>query len=312
MDGRPSSMALLPTVRKRTADLLAANAALVEERTRQAALIKQFQEARSELLQSERMASIGQLAAGVAHEINNPVAFVKSNLTSLARYVDNLLELLAAYERIENQVPESARAEVDRLRRELDLTFLRADIDTLLTESADGLRRLKRIVVDLQAFSHVDGAEWQWANLERGLESTLNVVWNEIKCKADVIREYGGIPEIECVPSQINQVFMNLLLNAAQAIEERGRVTLRTGADDERVWVEVADTGKGIAPEHLSRIFDPFFTTKPGGKGVGLGLSLSYRIVKKHCGHVEVTSEPGKGSLFRVTLPRHAGYAQAV
>jgi len=166
------------------------------------------------------------------------------------------------------------------------------------------LQRVTRIVQDLKDFSHVDESERMWANLEQGLESTLNVVWNEIKYKAEVIREYAGIPEIECLPSQINQVFMNLLVNAGQAIEEQGHITLRTGQDEDNVWVEVADDGQGIQPEHLERIFEPFFTTKPVGKGTGLGLSLSYGIVRKHGGHIEVESPAGKGTCFRVVLPK--------
>jgi signal transduction histidine kinase len=135
------------------------------------------------------------------------------------------------------------------------------------------------------------------------MDSTLNVVWNELKYKTEVIKEYAGLPEIECIPSQINQVFMNLLMNAAQAIEQQGQIIIRTGQEREQVWVEVQDTGQGIKPEHLSRIFDPFFTTKPVGKGTGLGLSLSYGIINKHHGRIEVQSEEGRGTSFRIWLP---------
>jgi len=165
-------------------------------------------------------------------------------------------------------------------------------------------------VQDLKDFSHVDEADKQWANLERGLDSTLNVARNEIKYKADVVKEYAGIPDIECIPSQLNQVFMNLIVNAAQAIGERGTITVRTGVEQQHVWVEVCDTGCGIPKDHLARIFDPFYTTKPVGQGTGLGLSLSYGIVQHHHGSIEVTSEPGQGSRFRVTLPiQYAGGA---
>ena len=159
----------------------------------------------------------------------------------------------------------------------------------------------------MKEFSHVDEPELQWSNLEQGLDSTLSIVWDEISSKAEVVKEYAGIPEIECMPAQLNQVFMNLLLNAMQAIEGHGRITIRTGQDgNEDVWVEVEDTGKGIKPEHLKRIFDPFFTTKPTGSGIGLGLSLSYGIVQKHGGRIEVKSSPDKGSVFRVVLPQHS------
>ena len=187
----------------------------------------------------------------------------------------------------------------------MDFPYLIEDIPCLLKESQDGLARVTRIVQDLKDFSHVDESEWQHANLEQGMDSTLNVVSNEIKYKAKVIKEYSGIPEVYCMSSQINQVFMNLLMNAAQAIEKEGTITIRTGTSGDDVWVEVEDTGKGIEPEHINRIFDPFFTTKPVGKGTGLGLSLSYGIVRKHHGRIEVNSQIGKGSLFKVWLPLH-------
>lgn len=183
------------------------------------------------------------------------------------------------------------------------LAFLIEDIPSLLKESQDGLARVKRIVQDLKDFSHVDESNWQHANLEQGMDSTLNVVANEIKYKAQVVKEYCRLPDVECMPSQLNQVFLNLLMNAAQAIDNKGIITVRTGLAGDEVWVEVEDTGKGIAPENLHRIFDPFFTTKPIGKGTGLGLSLSYRIVQKHRGRIEVKSEVGKGTTFRVCLP---------
>ena len=304
---RESRDQLEERVRERTADLMAANASLLAEKVRQEVLIKKLEEAQNQLLQSEKMASIGQLAAGVAHEINNPIGFVNSNLGTLKRYIDDILRLLTAYERVEESLVNEARQDIRTLKQEIDTDYLREDIGNLLLESLDGLQRVKRIVQDLKNFSHVDNAEREWANLEAGLESTLNVVWNELKYKAKVVKEYGAVPQIECFPSQLNQVFMNLLINAAHAIDEHGQITIRTGHSDETVWVEVEDTGKGIAPEHLGRIFEPFFTTKPVGKGTGLGLSLSYGIVNKHGGHIDVASELGKGSRFRVVLPRHPG-----
>jgi signal transduction histidine kinase len=215
-----------------------------------------------------------------------------------------MLRLLAAYERIEGSLVNEALQNITHLKQEINIGYLRGDIGDLLTESLDGLERVRRIVKDLKDFSHVGELEQQSANLESGLDSTLNVVWNEIKYKADVVKEYAGIPEINCIASQLNQVFMNLLINAVQAIEDHGRITIRTGHDEKNVWVEVEDTGKGIKPEQLGKIFDPFFTTKSVGMGTGLGLSLSYGIVKKHNGRIEVKSELGKGTCFRVFLPR--------
>ncbi|MBU0752678.1 MAG: PAS domain-containing protein [Gammaproteobacteria bacterium] len=289
------------TARKQVED------ALHREKADQAALIKRLEEAHNQLLQSEKMASIGQLAAGVAHEINNPIGFVSANLGSLGKYVEQLFAVLAAYEAVRVQLPADSQAVADvaAAEKEADLAYLKEDIPALLKESLDGITRVRRIVQDLKDFSHVDSGEWQWADLHQGLDSTLNVVNNEIKYKAEVVKEYGDLPRVECLGSQINQVFMNLLVNAAHAIQERGVITVRTGSAGEEVWVEVADTGSGIPPDNLKRIFDPFFTTKPIGKGTGLGLSLSYGIVQKHHGRIEVSSELGKGTTFRVTLPVH-------
>ena len=292
-------------VRERTAELQAANASLEAEKLHQQELIKKLEEAQNQLLQSEKMASMGQLAAGVAHEINNPVGFVNSNLGTLQRYVNDLLRMLDAYEKAELTLAENVLQDIRQLKQDIDTTYLREDIADLLTESLDGLQRVKRIVQDLKDFSHVDRAELEWADLEKGLDSTLNVVWNELKYKAKVIKEYAHPPSIECLPSQLNQVFMNLLVNAAHAIQTTGEITIRTGFDPQYVWVEVEDTGQGIPAENLTRIFEPFFTTKPVGKGTGLGLSLSYGIVKKHGGQIEVKSEMGKGTSFKVVIPRN-------
>ncbi|MBU1424739.1 MAG: response regulator [Gammaproteobacteria bacterium] len=306
---RKSHDELEERVRQRTAELTNANTQLQAEKAAQEELIGKLAEAHSQLLQSEKMASIGQLASGVAHEINNPIGFVNSNMGSLQRYMQDLLKLLSEYENAEQQLPEETRAALAGIKQQVDVAYLRNDVANLLSESMEGLQRVKHIVQDLKDFSHVDKQEKQWASLEQGLDSTLNIVWNELKYKADVVKEYAGIPQIECIPAQLNQVFMNLLMNAVQAIDEHGRITIRTGTDGDDVWVEVEDSGRGIEPEHLSRIFDPFFTTKPVGSGTGLGLSLSYSIVQDHGGRIEVKSAPGQGSVFRVVLPLHAAAA---
>ncbi|MEI8170786.1 MAG: ATP-binding protein [Rhodoferax sp.] len=301
---RESSRLLEQRVLDRTADLNAVNGKLQQEKDSQAQLIKRLEETQNQLMQSERMASIGQLAAGVAHEINNPVGFVNSNLGSLQGYVTDMLRLLSVYEQAESSLTVATLQEIKQLKADIDVEFLREDIVSLLAESLDGVKRVTRIVQDLKNFSHVDESERQWADLEVGMESTLRVVWNELKYKAEVVKEFAGVAQIECFPFQLNQVFMNLLVNASHAIEVHGTITLRTGQDESQVWVEVQDTGKGIKPENLSRIFEPFFTTKPVGKGTGLGLSLAYGIVKKHNGRIEVKSEVGQGSTFRVILPK--------
>ncbi|HJV52287.1 MAG TPA: ATP-binding protein [Noviherbaspirillum sp.] len=285
-------------VAQRTAELQNANLEL--RRTN-----RELAEAHNQLLQSEKMASIGQLAAGVAHEINNPVGFVNSNLSTLIDYVQRLLQVIDAYEKSESvlaQAPDALDA-VRALRKQVDLDYVKEDVFSLLSESQEGVLRVKNIVQDLKDFSHVGTAEWQLADLHAGLNSTLNIVNNEIKYKATVVKEYGELPPVECLPLELNQVFMNLLVNAAHAIERFGEITVRTGWEGGEVWIDIGDNGSGIAPENLGRIFDPFFTTKPVGKGTGLGLSLSYSIVQKHHGRIDVDSELGRGTRFRVWLP---------
>jgi len=267
-----------------------------------------LQVAQDQLMQSEKLASIGQLAAGVAHEINNPVGYVFSNFGTLERYLADLFRVLTAYEQAEPLLAGTpAAASLSALRAEVELDFLKEDVPTLMAESREGISRVRKIVQDLKDFSHVDARqEWEWADLHRGIDSTLNIVNNEIKYKAEVVKQYGDLPEVQCLPTELNQVFMNLLVNAAHAVrKERGTITIRTGRTDGDAWVEVEDDGTGISKEDLSRVFDPFFTTKPVGKGTGLGLSLSYGIVKKHHGRLEVESERGVGTRFRMTIPVH-------
>ncbi len=262
--------------------------------------------AQARLMQSEKLASIGQLAAGVAHEINNPVGYVFSNIGMLEKYVADLFRVLAAYEAAEPLLAgsEQGRA-LAALRQEVELDFLKQDIAALMGETLEGVCRVRKIVQDLKDFSHVDTRQdWEWTDLHKGIESTLNIVNNEIKYRCDVRRAYGELPEVQCLASEMNQVFMNLLVNAAHSMtRERGTIDVRTGHEGDQVWVEVEDDGCGIAPENLSRIFDPFFTTKAVGKGTGLGLSLAYGIVRKHGGRIDVDSEPGRGTRFRVTIP---------
>ncbi|MDY7228867.1 ATP-binding protein [Hyalangium rubrum] len=292
-------------LRTELADRQRAQQALLKEKAEQEALIKKLEDTHSQLVQSEKMASIGQLAAGLAHEINNPVGFVNSNLGTLHDYVNGLLELTAAFEKEEEGLSEAARQRLAELKKRVELSFVREDAPALLTESSEGLRRVRQIIRDLTDFSHVDDPHWQNTDLHKGLESTLNIVHNEVRYVADVHKEYGELPEVECLPSQLNQVFLNMLVNAAQAIKgKRGTITVRTGRPDEaHVFIEIADNGEGISPENLKRIFNPFFTTKPVGKGTGLGLSVSYGIVAKHQGRIEVSSRPGEGTTFRIVLP---------
>ena len=292
-----------------------AEAELLQRFNELSALNAELSQTQQQLVQSEKLASIGQLAAGVAHEINNPIGFVQSNLGALERYFEQIMALLDGYHEAEALLGALAKDHADvaallerinLLKNDAELDYLKEDIPALLQESRDGIVRVKQIVADLKDFSRVDSTQqWEWVDLRTGLDSTLNIVNNEIKYRADVVKEYGDLPHIKCLPSQLNQVFMNLLVNAAQATPEgrHGTITIRCGPRADGVWVEIADTGAGIPEENLKRIFDPFFTTKPIGKGTGLGLSLSYGIVQKHGGRIEVRSEVGIGTTFRISLP---------
>jgi signal transduction histidine kinase len=278
---------------------------LNREKLEQSLLINKLEEAQNHLLQSDKMSSIGQLAAGVAHEINNPIGYVHSNLGTLEKYVHDTFEMLNLYELAENSISDPALKEkINTTKNKLEIAFLKEDMPALMAESREGVIRVQKIVQNLKDFAHADTAEeWHFADLHKGLESTLNIVNNEIKYKAVLVKEYGVIPEVECLSSQINQVFMNLLVNAAQAIADKGTITLRTCQIGNEVQIEIIDTGQGIPKENLEKIFDPFFTTKPIGKGTGLGLSLSFGIIQKHHGKIEVESQLGKGTTFRIHLP---------
>ncbi len=278
---------------------------LQKEKDEQQVLIEKLQAAQNQLLQSEKMASVGQLAAGVAHEINNPMGFIGSNIHSLRGHIAQLLTVLGAYEQSEQFLPRNSEAleRVTQAKKEAEVDYLKSDIIELIKESQEGVTRVKQIVQDLKEFSHVDNTTWQWIDLHKGIDSTLNVARNELKYKVEIIKKYGEIPQIQCLASQLNQVFMNIFVNAAHAIKDQGTITIRTGLKDDRVWIEISDNGKGIDPEHLKRIFEPFFTTKPVGQGTGLGLSLSYGIVKKHGGNIEVESQLEQGTTFRICLP---------
>ncbi len=258
----------------------------------------------STVLHQEKMASIGQLAAGVAHEINNPTGFITSNLGTLNKYVSKLSSYISTLSAIveSGESPETVE-EVKKEKKKLKIDYILNDLTDLISESLDGANRIKVIVQNLKSFSRVDEADCKHSDINECMESTLNIVWNELKYKAAVTKEYGDLPQVKCFPQQINQVFMNILVNASHAIEDQGEIKIKTWNGDGWIHISISDTGSGIPEEKVTKIFEPFFTTKDVGKGTGLGLSITYEIIQKHHGEILVDSEVGKGTTFTIKLP---------
>jgi len=256
------------------------------------------------VLRQEKMATIGQLAAGVAHEINNPMGFILSNLNTLGGYLGKLTEYLQDQDQLLRATATPAQAvKLEQARGAAKVDRILADLDSLISESLEGADRVKKIVADLKGASRYDQDHAELTDLNRLLDSTIPIVWNEIKYKSQLHRDYGDIPRTFCHPRQLSQVFTNLLVNAAQAIDRQGEIAVRTWQEDECLYVAVSDNGAGIPEQIRQRIFDPFFTTKEVGQGTGLGLSISYEIVKNHGGEILVSSRPGTGATFTVRLP---------
>jgi signal transduction histidine kinase len=271
---------------------------------------RELEERQVQLIQAEKLASIGQMAAGVAHEISSPVGYVMSNLGVLNQYISSLTPLLELQRELVGAggplPPEEREALLARLEAEwkrADVSSVLEDLPGLLEETMEGARRIKEIVQSLRMFAREDSGEPQLADLNEELESTLRMVWNQLKYKCTVERDFEPLPRLRCHPTQIGQVFANLLVNAAQAIERQGVIRIRTRQEGNEVVVRISDTGHGMTPETRARLFTPFFTTKPRGQGTGLGLSVSQSIIARHQGRIEVESEPGKGTTFTVALP---------
>ncbi|MFA6498347.1 MAG: ATP-binding protein [Desulfurivibrionaceae bacterium] len=267
--------------------------------------IAELKSTQQQMVQQEKMAMVGQLTAGLAHEINNPIGFIASNVGSLGKYCEKLLTFVEAQkEALLSGQPDQRQADLLReQRRQLKIDYIMKDLPEMILETQDGVERIKSIIKDLKCFSRADDSEQKLADINQCLESTLNIVKNELKYKAKVRREYGELPQIRCSPQQLGQVFMNLLVNAAHAIDTQGEITVRSWNAEGRIFVAISDTGGGIPEQQRARIFEPFFTTKEAGKGTGLGLSISNEIVRNHGGEIRVESEPGKGSTFTVSIP---------
>jgi two-component system, NtrC family, sensor kinase len=294
-------------------DLLDANSRIesynhnLEQQVEQRTL--QLKIAQEQIVQSEKMASIGQLAAGVAHEINNPLGYINSNLRNLYDYSIVYRELIDYFKQINELVKKSPpvlnRYIKEQREREVfsDLDYLREDTEALIAESQSGCDRVKEIVLSMKSFTRSRDALPELTNINQVIEEILRIVWNEIKYKAEVRKNFSKIDSCYTFPEKIKQVIMNLLVNAGQAIESEGVIELSTSQENEWITIEISDNGDGIPPEVLPRIFEPFYTTKDVGVGTGLGLYISYNIVKKHGGDIQVVSEPGQGTTFRILLP---------
>jgi len=292
-------------------------AALVKSNEELSGANRQIQQTQAQLLQSEKMASLGQMAAGVAHEINNPVGFVMSNISSLSGYVGSYQGLEQKIRPLLELSPGSAewqqcRDDVEAFIAAEDFEFIHDDISELMTDALEGSRRIRDIVQGLKEFSHVDQAEQQEADLNQCLETTLKIVNNELKYSCTIRKDLQSLPLLRCSPGQLNQVFMNLLVNAGQAVgEEGGVIGIRSRDLAQAVEIQIFDNGQGIEPEHVAKLFDPFFTTKPVGEGTGLGLAISYGIIQDHHGSITVKSKPGVGTCFTIRLPKGSGTSEA-
>lgn len=270
--------------------------------------LNELKQTRLQLIQTEKLASIGQLSAGIAHEINNPVGYISSNLNTLNNYIQDMTDIIKAYQSAQEQLqdvdPENPLLLVaKRLSEQRDINFEIEDSENILHEVTEGVEKIKMIVSDLLTFSHVDNSDIVKADLNQIIDKTIKVAWNMLKYKTEIRREFSDLPVIQCNGGKLSQVFLNLLINASHAIKDTGIITIRTGSKPGHVWAEIEDTGCGISESEKIKIFDPFFTTKDAGEGTGLGLHIVQSIVEHHKGEVHVKSELGKGTTFHIDLP---------
>lgn len=270
---------------------------------------KQLKSTQAQLVHSEKMASLGQLVAGVAHELNNPINFIYGNMPHLKNYIDDIKQLITKYETID--IDDDEKVEIQELKEDINWEFMLPDLDLLIKDCNNGAQRTKDIIQDLKNFSRIGEAEFKTSDIHQGIDSTLNILSSSIKNKIEIIKDYGDFGKIECYPDQLNQVFMNLISNAVQAMPEEkitskeAKLWISTIKEEDNIIIAIKDNALGIPKELLTRIFDPFYTTKPVGQGTGLGLSITYGIIEKHDGKIEVQSEENIGTTFIITLPAH-------
>ncbi|RME51100.1 MAG: FHA domain-containing protein [Deltaproteobacteria bacterium] len=304
-------------VAQRTRELAQANQKLRESNALKSRLIEELdrsnkdleaayallKKTEAQLVQTEKMSAMGDLVSGIAHEINNPASFIRGNLGMLSEYISDFKKLLHLYDEIEPARPEDRRR-IEAFKKEIDFDFLLTDLDELIDALQEGHRRIDEIITNLRTFSKVDMAEIKPMRVQEGIEATLKLLLPKYRQRIEVIKEYQDVPEIECYAGQLNQVFMNILLNAFQAIEGEGKVWIHVACrEGGKIAIRITDNGCGIPKENFHRIFEPFFTTKEVGKGTGLGLAISYGIIERHGGKIEVESEVGKGTTFTIILP---------
>ncbi|MBE0577665.1 MAG: GHKL domain-containing protein [Desulfuromonadales bacterium] len=291
-------------VTERTRELHTLNLEIETGRMALEEAYKNLQAQQATILQQGKMACIGQLAAGVAHDINNPIGFVAGNLEVLEDFWKKVVGFVEIQsDALQKNVAGDNLVQVTEARKKLKINYIFEELPAVMAECFEGTDRVNRIVLNLKGFSRIDETEARLADIHECLESTIGIVRNELRYKADLKKHYGQLPQLFCHPQQLNQVFMNLLLNAAQAIERWGEISIKTWADENNIYVAIGDTGGGISPENLTRIFEPFFTTKDTGVGTGLGLSIVYDIIKKHRGEIRVASEVNQGTAFTIRLP---------
>ena len=289
-------------VRERTAELEETNKQVQEA-------YQELKQTQVQLIQSEKMASLGQLVAGIGHEIKNPLNFIYGNTDFLKSYVLKLKQLIALYES-EVSLSTAGVEKVEALKKEINYSFMLEDLGTLIHNFEEGAERIHSVITDLKTFSRMDSDQFQPVDVREPIDLALNLLHNEYRDRIEIHRDYGAVPRLSCHPGKLSQVFMNLLANACHAIPEEGDIWIRTSRQNGRAIIEIEDNGLGIREEHLGKVFEPFFTTKPVGEGTGLGLSISYGIIQQHQGEIGVESEPGKGTKFRVSLPLNTAAAQ--